>query len=66
LAEIGKRLGRKHLAEVACVANPDNRLVASELERRWNDALQKVQQLEMRLEEVVRDRRVRGGRPEFS
>jgi hypothetical protein len=26
--------------------DPDNRLVASELERRWNDALQKVQQLE--------------------
>src|SRR6516164_7808855 len=23
LAEIGKRLGRKHLAEVACVAKPD-------------------------------------------
>ena len=38
--------------------DPDNRLVASELERRWNDALQKVQQLEMRIEEVVRDRQV--------
>ena len=38
--------------------DPDNRLVASELERRWNDALQKVQQLEMRIEEVVRDREV--------
>jgi hypothetical protein len=23
LAEIGKRLGRKHLAEVACIARPD-------------------------------------------
>jgi hypothetical protein len=38
--------------------DPDNRLVASELERPWNDALQKVQQLEMRIEEVVRDRQV--------
>jgi hypothetical protein len=38
--------------------DPDNHLVACELERRWNDALQKVQQLEMRLEEVVRDRQV--------
>jgi hypothetical protein len=31
-------------------------LVASELERRWNDALQKVQQLEMRIEEAMRGR----------
>src|SRR5262249_44863348 len=38
--------------------DPENRLVASELERRWNDALQRVQQLEMRIEEVVRDRQV--------
>ena len=37
-------------------ADPDNRLVASELERRWNDALQKVQQLEMRIEEARRGR----------
>jgi DNA invertase Pin-like site-specific DNA recombinase len=36
--------------------DPDNRLVASELERRWNDALQKVQQLEMRIEEARRGR----------
>jgi hypothetical protein len=34
--------------------DPDNRLVASELERRWNDTLQKVQQLEMRIEEAMR------------
>ena len=33
--------------------DPDNRLVASELERRWNDALRKVQQLETRIEEAV-------------
>lgn len=31
--------------------DPDNRLVASELERRWNDALQQVADLELRLEE---------------
>lgn len=31
--------------------DPDNRLVASELERRWNEALQKVQQVEMRIEQ---------------
>jgi len=37
--------------------DPDNRLVAGELERRWNDALQKVQQLEIRIE-VVRERQV--------
>jgi DNA invertase Pin-like site-specific DNA recombinase len=34
--------------------DPDNRLVASELERRWNDALQKVQQIETRIEQAVR------------
>jgi DNA invertase Pin-like site-specific DNA recombinase len=38
--------------------DPDNRLVASELERRWNDALQKVQQLETRIEQAVRCRQV--------
>ena len=31
--------------------DPDNRLVASELERRWNDALGRVQELEDRLEQ---------------
>jgi DNA invertase Pin-like site-specific DNA recombinase len=38
--------------------DPDNRLVASELERRWNDALQKVQQLEARIEQAMRVRQV--------
>jgi hypothetical protein len=39
LAEIGKRLGRKHLAEVACVAKPDTilawyrRLIARKFDR---------------------------------
>ena len=31
--------------------DPENRLVADELERRWNTALQRVQQLEFRIEE---------------
>jgi hypothetical protein len=34
--------------------DPDNRLVASELERRWNEALQKVQQVEAQIEQAVR------------
>ena len=38
--------------------DPDNRLVAGELERRWNDALQKVQLLESRIEQAVRGRQV--------
>jgi hypothetical protein len=36
----------------------DNRLVASELERRWNDALNKVQQLEARIEAAMEDPQV--------
>jgi DNA invertase Pin-like site-specific DNA recombinase len=31
-------------------ADPDNRLVASELERRWNQALQRVEELQRRIE----------------
>ena len=38
--------------------DPDNRLVASELERRWNEALQKVQQIEARIEQAVRGQQV--------
>jgi len=38
--------------------DPDNRLVASELERRWNDALQKVQQVEARIEQAMRVRQI--------
>lgn len=33
-------------------ADPENRLVAGELERRWNEALQHVRQLEMRIDEL--------------
>src|SRR5262245_38475540 len=38
--------------------DPDNRLVASELEHRWNEALQKVQQLQMRIDQELRGRQV--------
>jgi DNA invertase Pin-like site-specific DNA recombinase len=33
------------------LADPDNRLVADELERRWNDSLQRVEELEARMED---------------
>lgn len=36
--------------------DPDNRLVADELERRWNTALQQVRGLELRLAEQAADR----------
>lgn len=35
-------------------ADPENRLVADELERRWNHALQRVRELERRIEQQVR------------
>jgi hypothetical protein len=38
--------------------DPDNRLVASELEHRWNEALQKVQRLEIRIDQEVRGRQI--------
>ena len=38
--------------------DPDNRLVASELERRWNEGLQKVKQIEARIEQAAREREV--------
>lgn len=34
-------------------ADPENRLVADELERRWNQALQRVQEIELRIEQHV-------------
>jgi DNA invertase Pin-like site-specific DNA recombinase len=33
--------------------DPDNRLVASELERRWNQALQKIQEIEQQIQQRV-------------
>jgi hypothetical protein len=32
-------------------ADPENRLVAEELERRWNQALQRVAEVEQRIEQ---------------
>ena len=38
--------------------DPENRLVADELERRWNQALQKVQEVELRIQEQVQQRKI--------
>jgi Recombinase/Recombinase zinc beta ribbon domain len=38
--------------------DPENRLVADELERRWNQALQKVQEVELRIQQQVQRRKV--------
>ena len=45
-------------------ADPDNRLVAGELERRWNQALQKVRNAELRIEQQRQRQRVETVRPE--
>ena len=37
--------------------DPDNRLVADELERRWNTALQRVREIEERIDQHVHGRR---------
>src|SRR3954447_7699721 len=38
--------------------DPENRLVADELERRWNQALQKVQEIELRIQQQIQRRKV--------
>jgi hypothetical protein len=38
--------------------DPENRLVADELERRWNLALQQVQQVELRIQQQVQRRKI--------
>ncbi len=43
-------------------ADPENRLVADELERRWNQALQRVREIELRLEQHAATQSA-GGRP---
>lgn len=48
----------RHAEKQYNTTDPDNRLVASELERRWNEALEKVQQLETRMERAMRGREV--------
>ena len=45
-------------------AEPDNRLVASELERRWNQAMQMVREAEMRIEQQRQRQRVEAVKPE--
>src|SRR5246127_1779758 len=44
----GQRAQRQYDA-----ADPQNRLVADELERRWNQALQRVQEVELRIEQHI-------------
>jgi DNA invertase Pin-like site-specific DNA recombinase len=39
-------------------SDPENRLVANELERRWNQALQKVQEVEVRIQQQVQRRKI--------
>lgn len=43
--------------------DPENRLVADELERRWNQALERVQELEVRLEQLERQCRAEPSTP---
>lgn len=38
--------------------DPENRLVADELERRWNHSLQKVQEVELRIQQQMQRRKV--------
>jgi hypothetical protein len=38
--------------------NPENRLVADELERRWNQALQKVKEVELRIQQQLQRRKI--------
>jgi len=44
--------------------DPENRLVADELERRWNQALQKVQEVELRIQQQMQRRKVAAATPE--
>ena len=44
--------------------DPDNRLVADELERRWNEALLRVRELEQQVEQQTQQASARPARPE--
>jgi DNA invertase Pin-like site-specific DNA recombinase len=44
--------------------DPENRLVADELERRWNQGLQKVQEIELRIQQQMQRRKVAPATPE--
>jgi hypothetical protein len=52
------RYAAQHAENQFDLADPNNRLVASELERRWNQALQKVREAELRIEQQRQRRRV--------
>jgi DNA invertase Pin-like site-specific DNA recombinase len=45
------RYAAQHAQKQYDATDPENRLVASELERRWNQALEKVQELELGIEQ---------------
>ena len=45
------RYGAQRAQKQYDAADPQNRLVADELERRWNQALQRVQEIELRIEQ---------------
>lgn len=47
------RYGAQRAQKQYDAADPENRLVADELERRWNQALQRVQEIEQRIEQHV-------------
>jgi hypothetical protein len=47
------RYGAQRAQKQYDAADPENRLVADELERRWNQALQRVQEIERRIEQHV-------------
>lgn len=47
-----------HAAKQCDAADPENRLVADELERRWNQALQNVQEIELRIQQQGQRRKV--------
>jgi hypothetical protein len=47
------RYGAQRAQKQYDAADPENRLVADELERRWNRALQRVQEIERRIEQHV-------------
>lgn len=46
-----KRYTRREEQEVIDAADPENRLVTGELERRWNQALQRVREIEARIDQ---------------
>ena len=56
-----RRAGKQYDA-----TDPENRLVADELERRWNQALQKAREVELRIQQQGQSRKVAPPRWESS